>query len=61
MKFCFVILLHQEPKCSQACPKIYRPVCGSDGETYPNECVLNVTACENEENIRVVHEGPCSK
>ena len=51
----------KEPKCPQACPKIYRPVCGSDGKTYPNECVLKVNACVNEENITVVHEGSCGK
>ena len=51
----------KEPKCPQACPRIYRPVCGSDGKTYPNECVLKVNACVNEENITVVHEGFCGK
>ena len=57
----FVFFVCKEPKCPQACPKIYRPVCGSDGKTYPNECVLKVNACVNEENITVVHEGSCGK
>ena len=38
------------PNCSPICHFIYWPVCGSDGNTYPNECVFNY------ENCRWVHD-----
>lgn len=43
------------------CPKDGDGVCGSDGQTYINKCLLDVTACANKETVRVVHEGPCGK
>ncbi|XP_028414136.1 agrin-like isoform X6 [Dendronephthya gigantea] len=47
-------------KCLVACPKIMLPsVCGSDGNTYPNYCILEETACQFKQNITVVGKEPC--
>ncbi|XP_064111835.1 uncharacterized protein LOC135219204 [Macrobrachium nipponense] len=49
--------------CPQACTKIFSPVCGSDDQTYNNDCLLNVAACQSRsartEAIFKVFDGPC--
>merc|ERR1711993_82019 len=43
------------------CPRDRRPVCGSDGETYPNECLLKQASCRGRfEQIKKIHSGPCT-
>jgi len=47
-------------KCDTICPMYYDPVCGSNGKTYSNDCVLGVDNCKNDsEDITVASEGEC--
>ena len=36
-------------------------MCGSDGQTYINKCLLDVAACANNKEIQQRHVGPCGK
>ena len=43
------------------CPKDGDGVCGSDGQTYINKCLLDVAACANNKEIQQLHVGPCGE
>ncbi|XP_071541141.1 turripeptide Pal9.2-like isoform X2 [Panulirus ornatus] len=47
-------------KCEPLCNKKMRPVCGSDGKTYNNQCLLNYANCLDP-TITYDHAGPCRK
>ena len=37
---------------TSACPSVYAPVCGKDGETYDNACVVP-------QGVGIRRDGPC--
>ncbi|XP_011552218.3 serine protease inhibitor dipetalogastin-like [Plutella xylostella] len=44
------------------CTRSYKPVCGSNGETYNNECLLNCVAATDamaRSPVAKIHDGPC--
>ena len=40
------------------CDKTLRPVCGSNGKTYPNKCVFDGAKCKDN-SIELAYEGLC--
>ncbi|NXS98306.1 IOV7 protein, partial [Jacana jacana] len=42
-----------------ACPRILKPVCGSDSFTYDNECGICAYNAEHHTNVSKIHDGEC--
>lgn len=49
--------------CPRGCNKAYKPICGSDGETYDNQCILDNHNCVAKKmmlpQVKVIHTGKC--
>ncbi|NXJ98214.1 ICHY inhibitor, partial [Corythaixoides concolor] len=43
----------------QACPLLHLPVCGTDRNTYANECQLCVQQMKTRQDIRILKDGEC--
>ncbi|CAH8663593.1 unnamed protein product [Schistosoma guineensis] len=50
-----------EPQCicPTDCLYVRKPVCGTDGENYENECLMKVKSCADQREVHVAQEGYC--
>ncbi|XP_035869691.1 serine protease inhibitor Kazal-type 5 isoform X4 [Phyllostomus discolor] len=57
------ICLHYRilPKMGYLCPKNLQPVCGDDGQTYNNPCMLCHENLIRQANTRILREGRCEE
>ena len=47
-------------KCPEFCTEHFKPLCGSDGKTYSNECEFQVAKCGSKEDLEVKYDGECT-
>nr|CAD7395885.1 unnamed protein product [Timema cristinae] len=45
--------------CPESCIEVHAPTCGTDGNTYNNECELRVASCRNNQFVVVAYKGDC--
>ena len=48
----------EDLKCQIPCPRHLMPVCGTDGQTYNNDCLLKTATCLDKSVVKL-HNGPC--
>ncbi|NXC69696.1 IOVO protein, partial [Anhinga anhinga] len=54
-------ITNEESKEALVCTKILSPICGTDGVTYSNECLLCAYNIEYGTNVTKDHDGECKE
>ena len=47
--------------CQKSCPAAKQPVCGSNGQTYNNECLMKQNSCKKRDDIQLIVKAPCGE
>ena len=56
LHFCLLTVLRAH--CGRACTREYQPKCGTDGNTYDNQCLLDIAICEDP-SLYLASHGAC--
>lgn len=56
---CVVVDNNATCMCKESCPDYEKPVCGSNGITFPNHCELHRTSCLEGKKISIKYDGEC--
>ncbi|XP_065072398.1 agrin-like isoform X2 [Rhopilema esculentum] len=58
---CVINRFDNQPQClcPQFCSLVRNLVCGSNGQTYRNDCFLRVLSCRRNLYVQKVRQGPC--
>ena len=58
-RFVSVVASLYRSNCGIVCYLIYQPVCGSDGVTYSNQCMLDAKNKCDDTNVVKICDGVC--
>ncbi|CAG5104589.1 Oidioi.mRNA.OKI2018_I69.chr1.g1365.t1.cds [Oikopleura dioica] len=50
-----------DTECLRGCTLNLLPVCGTDGNSYPNSCVLTERKCSDSPDLQILHHGFCHR
>ena len=49
--------IEEEVSCMKPCSREYRPICGADGNNYPNPCEFSIAQCQF--GVEKAYDGEC--